>query len=396
VLAADGAGSRIRKALGIDSVDVFGQRVDSAGAPIGPEFRINTQTIGSQSLPQVAVEPDGDFVVVWDSTSGDYGLGVFGQRVDKSGALDGQEFQMNTYTSADQREPNIARRGARSYLAVWESADQDGSVEGIFGQRLTVAGATLSGKRLVISTPPSGTSNNRVVFVSKDALLLPPSDPLEDPRCPPLGSGPTVAGASIRIIGLGGDFTIDLPCQFWSANLSGSRYRYRDPAGTTCRSVIIAAGRVARAVCKGPQVAYTLGVAQDDVAVVVRTGDPSAFHKHCASTRPKSPRRTMFDVYGCPLTGFSACPVPPFVPSGLFPSAPGEMSISAGSSGVRRLEYRMTSTACSLKSSSVSTSCRSGGGPGSTEGRSTAKGDTTPTAGRRRSARCPGPESRSG
>jgi hypothetical protein len=80
--------------------------------PLGAEFRVNTQTLGSQSNLQVAVQPNGDFVVAWDSTSGDgNGAGVFGQRFDASGDTDGPEFQINTYTSDDQHIPRIAPPG---------------------------------------------------------------------------------------------------------------------------------------------------------------------------------------------------------------------------------------------------------------------------------------------
>ena len=63
------------------SSGIFGQRYASIGAPLGPEFRINTYTSGEQSLPAVGSDAAGNFVVVWRSYGQDGSHhGVFGQR----------------------------------------------------------------------------------------------------------------------------------------------------------------------------------------------------------------------------------------------------------------------------------------------------------------------------
>ena len=46
---------------------VFARRFSSTGAALTGEFQISTYTSGSQSLPRVASDPDGDFVVAWNS-----------------------------------------------------------------------------------------------------------------------------------------------------------------------------------------------------------------------------------------------------------------------------------------------------------------------------------------
>jgi hypothetical protein len=45
-------------------------------------------------------------------------------------------------------------------------------------------------------------------------------------------------------------------------------------------------GVLEKAVCKGAQVAYTLGVSQGDVAVAVGTGAPATRKTYCASFGP--------------------------------------------------------------------------------------------------------------
>ena len=113
--------------------DIFGQRYASSGTPLGPEFQVTTSP-GYQYLPSVASDAAGNFVVVWQGSTLD-GQNVFGQRYAGSGAPLGGEFRVNTYTTADQRTPNVTSSPLGQFIVVWDSQDQDGSGDGVFGQR---------------------------------------------------------------------------------------------------------------------------------------------------------------------------------------------------------------------------------------------------------------------
>jgi hypothetical protein len=141
---------------------VFARRYDSAGLPLGGEFQVNTYTTRDQDEPAVAADATGDFVVVWRSfydffAPGQDGSdsGVFAQRYDSAGAVQGVEFQVNTYTTADQIQPAVALDAAGNALVVWASFGfgisdgQDGSDAGIYGQRYDSAGAAQGGEFLV-------------------------------------------------------------------------------------------------------------------------------------------------------------------------------------------------------------------------------------------------------
>jgi hypothetical protein len=116
--------------------DVFGQRFASTGAPVGPEFRVNTYTTDGQLYPAVASDASGNFVVVWYSYSGDGSYkAVIGQRFASTGAPVGPEFRVNTYTTDRQGLPAVASDAAGNFVVVWNSLNQDGSSYGVFGQR---------------------------------------------------------------------------------------------------------------------------------------------------------------------------------------------------------------------------------------------------------------------
>jgi hypothetical protein len=116
--------------------------VASAQTP-GGEFRVNTYTTSSQSGSSLAMEPDGDFVVVWQSyvQDGSYS-GVFGQRFAASGAARGGEFRLNTDTTGRQVEPAVAVGSSGDFVVVWQSGD-DGSTWGIRGRRFDAAGSAI-------------------------------------------------------------------------------------------------------------------------------------------------------------------------------------------------------------------------------------------------------------
>ncbi len=132
------------------SYGVFGQRYDKTGAAVGGEFQVNTFTAGTQREARAAAAAGGEFVVVWESRNQDGSVwGVFGQRYDSAGAAAGGEFQVNTYTPSGQRAPAVAAADDGDFVVVWMSATQDGLTYGIFGQRYDSAGASVGGEFLV-------------------------------------------------------------------------------------------------------------------------------------------------------------------------------------------------------------------------------------------------------
>jgi len=115
---------------------VFGQRHNSLGEALGTEFRVNSYTNGSQVSPSVAFDASGSFVVVWESYQDGSAFGIFGQHYDPSGVAQGDEFQINTYTSDHQFDPTVEATGTNQFVVAWTSNGQDGSAYGLFGQRL--------------------------------------------------------------------------------------------------------------------------------------------------------------------------------------------------------------------------------------------------------------------
>jgi hypothetical protein len=139
---------------------VYGQRYDNTGTKVGSEFRVNTTVANNQTNPDVAINADGKFVVVWrdDALDGD-GHGIFQQRYDASGTPLGTETQVNTFTFNHQRAPAVAALPSGGHVAVWMSADQDGDGFGVIAQRYNGTGAAV-GTEIVVNTTTSGNQIN--------------------------------------------------------------------------------------------------------------------------------------------------------------------------------------------------------------------------------------------
>ena len=96
-----------------DGWGIFAQRYDSTGAPIGSEFQANTTTTKNQVHSSIAMDDSGNFVIVWSSQDQDgNNWGIFAQRYDASGAAQGGEFQVNTFTNKEQLGASVAMDGS--------------------------------------------------------------------------------------------------------------------------------------------------------------------------------------------------------------------------------------------------------------------------------------------
>ena len=48
------------------------------------------------------------------------------------------EFRINTTTANNQNQPAVAARTNGDFVAVWTSRNQDGALEGVYGQRFSM------------------------------------------------------------------------------------------------------------------------------------------------------------------------------------------------------------------------------------------------------------------
>lgn len=156
---------------GVDS-EIRMQRFDSIGQKQGVEAQVNTATVGNQQLPAVTMDVDGDYVVVWETAIGNGDIGgqhtVSGQRFSKDGTPLGAEFAVTPSNTA--RNPDVAMEANGDFAVVWEGA-RNTDPDGVFAQRFRVDGTPIGGE-LRINGTTSGAQKNPAIGMAADGRFV--------------------------------------------------------------------------------------------------------------------------------------------------------------------------------------------------------------------------------
>ena len=117
----------------------------------GSAFRINTQTLGNQEGPDVAVLSTGGFVVVWEDHNEPLtNANIKGQIYAASGAKFAGEFLVNTQTTGNQVFPAVTGLSGGRFVVTWTdgSGIGDGNLASVQAQIFAASGAKIgSGSR---------------------------------------------------------------------------------------------------------------------------------------------------------------------------------------------------------------------------------------------------------
>jgi hypothetical protein len=133
-----------------DGEGVFAQRFDKDGNKLGQEFQVNTEWKYDQNKPAVAMNSKGNFVITWSSTKPDQDLqDIYCQIYDSEGKKIGGEILVNTTTIKSQNCPDIGMDSQGNFVIVWHSWDEDGGDRGVYAQRFKYDGTKIGGQFLV-------------------------------------------------------------------------------------------------------------------------------------------------------------------------------------------------------------------------------------------------------
>lgn len=125
-----------------DAIGIVTRRYNNAGTALAGEAVVNDFTAGNQSQPSISMAPTGEYVVAWSSDGQDAAsTAVVAQRFNNAGTEQGAEFVVNDYETGAQNNPSVAINTDGEFMIAWVSANQDGSLTGVYAQRYTAAGA---------------------------------------------------------------------------------------------------------------------------------------------------------------------------------------------------------------------------------------------------------------
>jgi len=149
---------------------IYGRRYTASGVPEGPEFNVNGSTTEYEYEPAAATNAAGDLVVVWrtreapaDADRSD----VYARVYAPGGAAVGEPFRVNTYTTGFQRLPGVAVDADGGFVVVWQSTDQDGDRTGVYAQRYAALGVPV-GEELRVNTETIGLQSTPAVAMDEE------------------------------------------------------------------------------------------------------------------------------------------------------------------------------------------------------------------------------------
>ncbi|MBN2494266.1 MAG: DUF4215 domain-containing protein [Deltaproteobacteria bacterium] len=121
------------------------------------EFAVNQTAADSQSWPSLAMAPDGRFAIAWQSFAQDGdGFGIYMRLFDAGGLPASAELAVNSTTEEGQTYPAASMADDGRLVVVWQSWEQDGSADGVFGQRFAADGRKQGGEFMIPTAVAGG------------------------------------------------------------------------------------------------------------------------------------------------------------------------------------------------------------------------------------------------
>jgi hypothetical protein len=160
----DGAGGAVRPDVAMDglgdfvvtwqddrngSSDIYAQRYDSSGSPLGSNYQVNDDVMATSGvMASVAVSPSGDFAIAWQYNAGTGGVDIYAQRYDSLGHAQGSNFRVNDDPeTASQFQPDIAVDDSCNFVITWNDLRNVG--RDVYAQRYDCSGAPLGSNFIV-------------------------------------------------------------------------------------------------------------------------------------------------------------------------------------------------------------------------------------------------------
>ena len=150
------------------NVGIYAQLFSASGEKSGSEFQVNTHTNDSQFDPQITVLSNEYIVIIWTSINQDgSGSGIYGQLLSHDAKKVSKEFKVNTYIMNNQNKPRITALKNDKFVICWDSFAQDGDNSGIFA-RIFSAQAEKLGMEFQVNTYTSSEQFNPEIIALLD------------------------------------------------------------------------------------------------------------------------------------------------------------------------------------------------------------------------------------
>jgi hypothetical protein len=151
--------------------DVYGQRFDCEGNALGSNFKVNDDGIGNdQRSPTIACDPAGNFCAAWmDARNADYD--IYGQRYDSEGDPLGGNFVVNDDgVGSVQKSPSVEFLADGSLWIAW--ADSRSGDYDIYAQQFDPEGMRVGNNVKVNDDPGLATQEDPSIGGARKGMLI--------------------------------------------------------------------------------------------------------------------------------------------------------------------------------------------------------------------------------
>jgi hypothetical protein len=134
------------------------RKVDGQGRLLDHEYPVNVERAYDQTNPWLALGGAGKGgVVTWTSYAqdGDSG-GIFARLVNPAGVPFGKDIQVNQHAAGRQDFSKVIMDAQGGFVVAWTSQDQDGDAEGVYARRFDAKGNPLGPEIRVNETTAGG------------------------------------------------------------------------------------------------------------------------------------------------------------------------------------------------------------------------------------------------
>ncbi|MEW9617774.1 cadherin domain-containing protein [Shinella sp. S4-D37] len=170
-------------------------------------------TTSAQAVPVTVTLSNGNFVVVWQATTGG-DVGLLGQVYTSAGELVGSQFTVESTTAGTQQNPSIVALAGGGFLVLSASNDAAGADQSGYGIRAQkfLADGTQDGGDYVINTSFTGDQSLPTAAVLSDGRIVVTWQSAD-------GEGLDTDGTGIRAIVLDADGSVPDGASDWVVNL---------------------------------------------------------------------------------------------------------------------------------------------------------------------------------
>jgi hypothetical protein len=130
---------------------ISARKIDSSLSGTLSAFRVNAQGADDQQKPKVTLLSDGGAAFIWQGGPAK-AQQIYARFLSSSNTWLTGDVLVNSYTNSHHLDASVSKLASGGVVVVYSSFDQDGSYQGVYGQRFSAAGQKLGGEFQVAQT----------------------------------------------------------------------------------------------------------------------------------------------------------------------------------------------------------------------------------------------------